>query len=100
MASKYKKKQNVFNPRQTRYIKLSSELQQFLEEKYADAHRAGYDFNIQHINNRYMFDAPEELTDTQKRDMANRIADIRAEREEEEKAKREDAKKEEGEAKT
>jgi hypothetical protein len=41
------RKLNVFSPGDSRYIKLYAELQACLEEKYAEQHKAGYDFKIQ-----------------------------------------------------
>jgi hypothetical protein len=39
--------QNVFSPRQSRYIKISTELLEHLQKKFDEAHSKGYDFNIQ-----------------------------------------------------
>ncbi|KAK1753558.1 hypothetical protein QBC47DRAFT_415347 [Echria macrotheca] len=79
----------VFSPRQSRYVKMGEELQRCLEEMFPDEHKAGYKFMIKNINERWIFDAPRELTDDDKTDMANRIADLRAEAEAAAKAKAE-----------
>ncbi|KAF2705204.1 hypothetical protein K504DRAFT_506154 [Pleomassaria siparia CBS 279.74] len=52
---------NVLDPAQTRYFFQAHDLEQVLKAKYDPSH-PNYDFNIEHVNDRWRFDAPELIT--------------------------------------
>ncbi|CAO2655111.1 Nn.00g101750.m01.CDS01 [Neocucurbitaria sp. VM-36] len=51
---------NVIEPAQTRYIPLAGDLENFLRDKYGEAH-PDYDFNVEHVCDRWTFEAPEKI---------------------------------------
>lgn len=53
---------NVIDPAFARYIRLRDELERFLKDEYGKSVGEGYDYNIEHLNDRWSFYAPEELS--------------------------------------
>ncbi|KAF2687943.1 hypothetical protein K458DRAFT_428742 [Lentithecium fluviatile CBS 122367] len=63
---------NVLDPAQTRYIVNEEDLESFLKEKYGKEH-PDFDYNIEHVCDRWTFEAPEQVEEDEIRRLIDDI---------------------------